>query len=66
MVKRKKSVVEKHQREDKKNHELEILRMSEDTWSKEAPSWVRILCYLLLLRNKELKLNPEVKERICS
>lgn len=64
MVKKEKSVAEKHQREDKKSHELEILRMSKDTWSKEEPSWVHILCYLLMLRKKELKPNPEVKERI--
>lgn len=65
MVKKEKSVVEKHQKEDKKNHELEMLRMYEDTWSKEELSWVHILCYLLMQSKKELKLNPRVKERIC-
>ena len=61
MVKKEKSVVEKHQREDKKNHELEILRMSKDTWSEEEPRWVCILCYLLMLRKKIL--NQTLKSR---
>lgn len=61
MVKKERSVVEKHQTEDKKNHELEILRTSEDTWSKEEPSWVRIRCYLLMPRKKSL--NQTLKSR---
>lgn len=50
----KKRVVKNHQREYKKNNELEILRTTTDAQSKEDSSWVYILCYLLVSRKKSL------------